>query len=90
MKEILVAANNVEVLLHHIHALIYAMAHSKDTPEHLQEVRVGAEGGGGTTTSGSVKSHMQRRREVMTSWTLQNCRAKWLMCYILIELLMSD
>jgi hypothetical protein len=35
MNDLLIAVNNVEVHLHHIHALIYAMAHGKDTLEHL-------------------------------------------------------
>jgi hypothetical protein len=92
VNDVLVAAKNVEVLLHHIHTLICAMAHSKDTPEHVQETGVGAGGGGGggTTTAGSVsRSHNWRRRSAMASWILWNSRAKWLMCYILVEPLMG-
>jgi hypothetical protein len=86
VNDILVAVNNVEVALHHIHALICAMAHSKDTLKHFQETGVGAGEGGGTTATGSASmSHIWKRRNVMTSWTFQNCRAKRLMCRILIE-----
>jgi hypothetical protein len=34
------------------------------------------------------RSHIRRRRNVVVSWTLQNCRAKRLMCCILVEPLM--
>jgi Co/Zn/Cd efflux system component len=64
------------------------VAHSKDTPEHLQEAGVGA--GGGTTTAGSAsRSHIRRRRNVVMDWRLGNCRAKRLMYHILIEPLKS-
>jgi hypothetical protein len=90
VNDILITVNNVEAGLHHIHALIYVMAHGKDTPETLQEPGVGAGGGGDTTAAGNVsRSHIWRRRSAMTSWILRNCRAKWLMCYILIELLIG-
>jgi hypothetical protein len=78
-------------VIHHIHVLVGAMAHSKDTPEHLQEVRVSAGGGGGSTTAvGSVRrSYIQRRRGVAVHWSLGNSRAKRLMCHFLIEPFMS-
>jgi hypothetical protein len=91
MNDLLIAVNNVEVGLHHIHALICVTAHGKDTLEHLQEPRVGDGGGGGctTTVSSASRSHIWRRRSATTSWILQNCRVKRLMCYILIEPLMG-
>jgi hypothetical protein len=68
VNDLLVATNNVQVVPHHIHALICVTTHSKDTPEHLQETRVGAEGGGGTTVAGSVsRSHIYRRRSATVS-----------------------
>jgi hypothetical protein len=90
MNDLLIAVNNVEVGLHHIHVLICALTHGKDTSEHLQEPEVDAEGGGGTTAMGSAsRSHIWRRRSATTSWILQNCRVKRLMCFILIEPLMG-
>jgi hypothetical protein len=35
VNDLLTAANNMNLLLHHIHMLICAMAHGKDTREHL-------------------------------------------------------
>jgi hypothetical protein len=90
MNDHLIAMNNVKVGLHHIHVLICVMTHGKDPPEHLQEPGVGARGEGCTTAAGSAsRSHIWRRRSATTTWTLQNCRAKRLMCYILIEPLMG-
>jgi hypothetical protein len=88
---LLIGVNNVEAGLHHIHVLIYATTHGKDPLEHLQEHRVGAGGGGGggTTAVGIARWSHIWRRSAMTSWILQNCRAKQLMCYILIEPLMG-
>jgi hypothetical protein len=66
------------------------MTHSKDTPEYLQEAGVSAGGGGGTTTMDSTsRSYIQRRRDVVASWSLGNNRVKRLMCHILIEPFMS-
>jgi hypothetical protein len=89
VNDLLVAVNNLKALFQHIHALICAMAHGEDTLEHLQEARVGDGGGGDTIAVGSAsKSHSWRRRgSPMSYWILQNCRAKQLMCNILIELL---
>jgi hypothetical protein len=90
VNDLLIAVNNVEAGLHHIHALICVMTHGKDLLEHLQEPEVGAGGGGGTTAMGSTsRSRIWRRRSAIASWILRNCRAKRLMCYILIEPLMG-
>jgi hypothetical protein len=86
VNNLLVVRWNVHAVLHHIHALICVMAHSKDTSEHLQEAEVGAGGGGGTTTAGSVRrSYIQRRRGVAVDWSLRNIRVKSVMCHILVE-----
>jgi hypothetical protein len=53
MNDLLVAVNNMNVLLHHIHAQICAAAHGEDTSEHLQETGV-LRGGRGTTATGYV------------------------------------
>jgi hypothetical protein len=89
MNDLLVAMNNLHLLLHHIHVLIYSMTHGKDTSEHLQNPNVGT-GGGGTTTVGSVRrSHSWRRRScAMNPWILGSSGVKRLMCDILVELLM--
>jgi hypothetical protein len=64
VNNLLVVVNNVDVALHHVHTLICVAEHSKDTLKHLQEVGVGA-GGGGTTSVGSEsRSHIQGRRGV--------------------------
>jgi hypothetical protein len=74
---VLVAVNNVEEMFHHIHVLIRVTTHSKDTPEHLQEPRVGdGGGGGGTIAAGSVSRSHNWRRSATTSWILQNSRVK--------------
>jgi hypothetical protein len=71
VNDLLIAMNNVKSGLHHIHALICVTSHDKDTLEHLQEPRVGAGGGGGTTVVGSVsRSHIWRRRSATASWIL--------------------
>jgi hypothetical protein len=69
--------------------LVGVVVHDKDTPKHLQEVRVGARGGGGTTTVGSAsRSHSWRRgRSVISPWILRNYGAKRLMCNILAKFL---
>jgi hypothetical protein len=54
VNDLLVAANNLHALLHHINTLIGAGAHGKDTLEHLQKAGVGTSGGGGTTATGSA------------------------------------
>jgi hypothetical protein len=90
VDNLLVAPNDLNALLHHIHALICAVAHGKDTTEHLQNPGVGARGGGGTTAAGSAsRSHgWRRRRRAMGPWILGNGWMKCLMCSILVELLM--
>jgi hypothetical protein len=55
VNDVLVAVNNVEALLHHIHTLISVVAYSEDTSKHLQEPGVGAREGGGTTMVGGVR-----------------------------------
>jgi hypothetical protein len=40
MNDLLVAADNLHALLHHIQMLIGAAAHGEDTSEHLQEAAV--------------------------------------------------
>jgi hypothetical protein len=82
VNDLLIAVNNVKAGLHHIHPLIYAMTHGKDSLEHLHEPGVSAGGGGGgTTVVGSVsRSHIWRKRSVMASWFLRNYKVKWLMC----------
>jgi hypothetical protein len=57
MNDLLVAADNLRVLLYHVQTLIGVTTHGEDTLKYLQEARVGA-GGGGTTTIGSAsRSH---------------------------------
>jgi hypothetical protein len=58
VNDLLVAPNNLQALLHDIHVLIHAPAHSKYASKHLQKARVGAGGRGGTTaTSSARRSH---------------------------------
>jgi hypothetical protein len=92
MNNLLVAVDNLHVLLNDNQTLIGVVTHGEDTPEHLQEARVVARGGGGTTTTGSVsRSHNWRRgRSVMSPWILRNCGVKRLMCNILVEFLMCQ
>jgi hypothetical protein len=91
MSNLLVTVDNLHELLNNIQTLIGAVAHGEDTPEHLQETGFGARGGGGGTTTmgGASRSHnWRRRRSTMSPWILGNCRAKWLMCKILVKFLM--
>jgi hypothetical protein len=90
VDNLLVVPNYLKALLHHIHVLIHAMAHGKDTLEHLQEARVGTRGGGSTTTLGSARrsNNWRSRCCVVSPWILGHCGAKRLMCYILVKLLM--
>jgi hypothetical protein len=63
MDNLLVVLNFLKASLHHIHTLIRMAAHSEYALEHLQEAKVGARGGGGTTTVGSARmSHNSGRR----------------------------
>jgi hypothetical protein len=55
MNDLLVAPDDLNALLHHLHVLICVTAYGKDTLEHLQDAKVGARGGGGTTTAGSAR-----------------------------------
>jgi hypothetical protein len=91
VNNLLVPVKNVYAAIYNIHALVGAMAHSKDTLEHLQEARVITRGGGGGTTAASSvrRSSIWRRRGVVADWSLGNSRAKKLMCHILIEPFMS-
>jgi hypothetical protein len=58
VNDLLVAPDDLNALLHHLHVLICVTAYGKDTLEHLQDAEVGARGGGGTTTAGSAgRSH---------------------------------
>jgi hypothetical protein len=89
VDNLLDVSNYLKALIHHIHVLIRATTHGKDTPEHLQETRAGASGGGGATIVGRVRrSHSWKRRSSAVSpQILGHCGAKWFMCVILIELL---
>jgi hypothetical protein len=84
VNNLLVAPHNLKVLLHHIHALIRAPAHDKDTPEHLQDARVENRSGGGTITTGSAgrSSSKSGRTSTRSPWILGHCGVKRLMCYI--------
>jgi hypothetical protein len=69
VNNLLVVTYNLKVLIHHIQTLISALACGKDTPEHLQDARVGSRSGVGTTTAGSVRksSSKSSRRTSMRS-----------------------
>jgi hypothetical protein len=86
VNNLLVPAKNVYAAIHNIHVLVDAMAHGKDTPEHLQEVKVktGGRGGGTTAVDSTRRSYIQRRGGVAADWSLGKSRAKRLMCRILI------
>jgi hypothetical protein len=64
MNNLLVHVKSVDAVIHDIHALVCAMAHEKDTPEHLQDARISTGGSGGTTTTGSARSHIRSKRGV--------------------------
>jgi hypothetical protein len=91
VNNLLVASHNLNALIHHIQTLISAPACGKDTPEHLQDARVGSRSGGGTTTIGSAR-RSRRRRSGRTStrspWILGHYRVKRDMTHILLELLL--
>jgi hypothetical protein len=92
VNDLLVEPHNLKVLLHHIHALIHAPAYGKDTLEHIQDVGVDTRsGGGGTTTASSVGRSGSKSggASMMSPQILSHCGAKWLMCYILVEFLLS-
>jgi hypothetical protein len=76
--DLLVAPNNLYVLLHYIHVLVCAMAHGEDTSEHLQKPDVGAGGRGGIIPAGSVRrSHIwSRRTSTRILWILGHCEVK--------------
>jgi hypothetical protein len=91
MNNLLVAPHNLKVLIHHIQTLINALACDKDTPEHIQDARVGCRSGGGTTTVGSARgsnSRSSRRTNMRSPWILRHCREKRVMTHILVELLL--
>jgi hypothetical protein len=89
VNDLLVTPNNLLALLHDIHVLIRAPAHSKYASKHLHKAGVGAGGRGGTTTASNVKrSHRWSwRASTMSPRILRHYGAKWLMCYILVELI---
>jgi hypothetical protein len=75
MNDLLVASDDLNVLLHHLHTLICATAHGKDTPEHLRDAKVGARGGGGAGRS----HNWSRRAFMMSPWILEHYVAKRVM-----------
>jgi hypothetical protein len=87
VNNLLVTPHNLKALIHHIQTLINAPAYGKDTPEHLQDVRVGSRRRGGTTTADSV-SRSSRRTSTRSPWILGHYRTKRVMTHILVELLM--
>jgi hypothetical protein len=77
VNNLLVAPHNLKALIHHIHALIRELACGKDTPEHLQNARVGTRSRGGTTTAGSAgRSSSSGRTSTRSPWILGHCGAK--------------
>jgi hypothetical protein len=65
VNNLLVLSKNVSAALKDVHALVGAMAHGKDTLEHLQEVGVSTGGGGDTTATGMTRrGNIHRRRGV--------------------------
>jgi hypothetical protein len=90
VNNLLIAAYNLHALLNDIQTLIGAAAHGEDTLEHLQEVELGARGGGTTTAGSASRIHNWRRgRSTMSLFILVNYGAKRLMCSILVKFLMS-
>jgi hypothetical protein len=91
MDNLLVALHNLKALLNHIHVLIYALTHGKDTSEHLQDARVGTRGGGSTTIAGSTgrSGSWSGGASTMSPWILGHYGAKRVMAHILVELLTS-
>jgi hypothetical protein len=87
VNNLLVAPHNLKALIHHIQTLISALTCGKDTPEHLQDARVGSRSRGGTTTVGSAR-RSSRRTSTRSPWILGHCRVKRVMTYILVELLL--
>jgi hypothetical protein len=87
VNNLLIAPHNLKALIHHIQTLISAPACGKDTLEHLQDAGVESRCGGGTTTVGSVR-RSSRRTSTRSPWILGNYRAKRVMTYILVQLLM--
>jgi hypothetical protein len=87
---LLAAPHNLKVLIQHIHALIRVPACGKDTPEHVQDTRVGTRSGGGTTTTGSAgrSNSNSGRTSTGSPWILGHYGAKWVMTHILIWLLL--
>jgi hypothetical protein len=78
-------------LIHHIQTLISEPACGKDTPEHLQDAKVGSRSGGATTTVSNVRrrsSRSSRRTSMRSPWILGHYRAKRVMMHILVQLLL--
>jgi hypothetical protein len=87
VNNLLVAPHNLKVLIHHIQTLISAPACGKDTPEHLQDARVGSKSRGSTTTVGSVRMSSSKT-STRSPWILRHYWAKRIMMHILKELLL--
>jgi hypothetical protein len=87
VNNLLVAPHNLNALIHYIQTLISAPVCDKDTPEHLQDVRVGSRSGGGTTTAVSARRSSNRTNK-RSPWILGHCRVKRVMTHILVELLL--
>jgi hypothetical protein len=91
VNNLLVESHNLKALIHHIQMLISVPACGKDTPEHLQDARVGSKSRGGTTTAGSARrssNRSSRRTSTRSPWILGHCRMKRVMTHILVELLL--
>jgi hypothetical protein len=89
VNNLLVVPHNLKALIHHIQTLISAPTCGKDTPEHLQDAKVGSRSRGGTTTLGSARrSRSNRRTSTRSPWILGHCRVKRVMTHILVELLL--
>jgi hypothetical protein len=87
VNNLLVTLHNLKALIHHILTLISALACGKDTPEYLQDAKVGSRSGGGTTNAGSAR-RSSRRTSTRSPWIHGHCRAKRVMTHILVELLL--
>jgi hypothetical protein len=87
VNNLLLAPHNLKALIHYIQTLISASTCDKNTPEHLQDARVGSRKGGGTTTAGSAR-RSSRRTSTSSPWILGHYRTKRVMMHILVELLL--
>jgi hypothetical protein len=87
VNNLLVAPHNLKALIHHIQTLISVLACGKDTPEHLQDARVGSRSRRGTTTVGSER-RSSRRTSTRSPWICGHCKTKRVMMHILVKLLL--